>query len=235
MPNMKLKTTSLAALAAITLAGSASAAVLLNTGFETDAITTNNSSNITPDSWTGYASDAKYVADGTAFAGISGGHTSDQYFLAYVNYLTLDSQIRQDSTLLWSSFTVGDSLTVSAWTTYRSDVNGAGDTYFTLNATDAADLLKSGAMNVTTDAVAGAWTLRTWNYTITQATLDTAAANNWGAVEVGLGLKYTGTQGVINDQQVVFDDVSLVHTAIPEPSAALLGGLGMLCLLRRRR
>jgi len=232
---MKLKTTLLAALAAITLAGPASAAVLLNTGFEADAVTTNNNSNITPSSWTGYANGAKHVVDGSAFASISGGHTSDQYFLAYVNYLTLDSQIRQDSTLQWSDLTVGDSLTVSAWTTYRSDVNGAGETYFTLNATDAAGLLKSGAMNVTTDVVAGAWTLRIWNYTVTQSTLDTAIANNWGAVEVGLGIKYTGRQGVVNDQQVVFDDVSLVHTAIPEPSAALLGGLGILCLLRRRR
>jgi hypothetical protein len=32
---------------------------------------------------------------------------------------------------------------------------------------------------------------------------------------------------------IFFDNVRLV--AVPEPSAALLGGLGMLCILRRRR
>ena len=30
-------------------------------------------------------------------------------------------------------------------------------------------------------------------------------------------------------------DVKIQSLAVPEPGAALLGGLGMLCLLRRRR
>ena len=230
---MKPRTTSLAALAAFTLAGSASAAVLVNTGFETDGIAANGFANITPTSWTGYGPGGKYVGDGNVFAGISGANSGDQYFLAYVSSTFTVSQIRQDSTLLWSNMTVGDSLTISAYTTYRSDTNGAADTYFWLNDTDAADNLglNSAAINVT-DVAAGVWTLRTWTYTITQPILDTAINDGWGAVEVGLGIVKTGAA---DDQQVTFDDVSLVHTAIPEPSAALLGGLGMLCLLRRRR
>ena len=44
----------------------------------------------------------------------------------------------------------------------------------------------------------------------------------------------TGTGGTVNRQDIVV--VSALHlTAIPEPSAALLGGLGLLALLRRRR
>jgi hypothetical protein len=42
-----------------------------------------------------------------------------------------------------------------------------------------------------------------------------------------------GTGANNNQSTVFFDNVRLV--AVPEPSAALLGGLGMLCLLRRRR
>lgn len=42
-----------------------------------------------------------------------------------------------------------------------------------------------------------------------------------------------GTGANNNQSTVFFDNVRLV--AVPEPAAALLGGLGMFCLLRRRR
>jgi hypothetical protein len=228
---MRSQTTSLAALAAFTLAGPASA-VLVNAGFETDDVAANGFSNITPTSWTGYGTGGKYIGDGNVFGGISGANSGDQYFLAYVNNGIPVSQIRQDSTLMWSTMTVGDTLTISAYTTYRSDVDGAASTYFWLNDTDAADDLglNSAAINVTADASAGAWTLRTWTYTITQPILDLAIADSWGAVEVGLGIV-----GFAGDQQVAFDDVSLVYTAVPEPGSALLGSIGLLALLRRRR
>lgn len=52
-----------------------------------------------------------------------------------------------------------------------------------------------------------------------------------------VGQQMTIVVGVANGNdigdRVIFDDVSL--TSIPEPSAALLGGLGVLALLRRRR
>jgi hypothetical protein len=228
---MKLKTTPLAALAAFTIAGSASAAVLLNTGFEDDAVTVNSDTALVPASWTGYGSNGQYVVNGNALsgAGIAGANSGNQYFLAFANSTNLFSQIRQDSTLLWSSFTVGDSLTVSVYTTYRNDLT-TGNVAFWLNDSDNAGLLSSGVIDVT-DAAVGAWTLRTWTYTIDQTTLDAAAAGSWGAVEVGIGTVYNAN----TNEQVAFDDVSLVYTAIPEPGTALLGGLGMLALLRRRR
>jgi len=48
------------------------------------------------------------------------------------------------------------------------------------------------------------------------------------------GYNGTGSPGnnTINGR---IDDISLTITAVPEPSAAFLGGLGVLCLLRRRR
>jgi hypothetical protein len=226
---MKLITLPLAALAVFTIAGPASAATLLNTGFEADDVAANTDLSLTPASWTGYGTGGKYVVDGSALAGISGAHSGSQYFLAYANNAIPVSQIRQDSTLLWSNMTVGDSLTMSAYTTYRTDVPAAPSTYFWLNDTDAADDLglNSAAINVT-DVAAGVWTLRSWTYTITQPILDLAIADNWGAVELGIGIVNFGGDG-----QVAFDSVSLTY--IPEPGAALLGGFGMLALLLRRR
>jgi hypothetical protein len=226
---MKSKTTSLAAFAAFILTGPASAATLLNAGFETDTVATNDLSNITPASWTGYGAGGKYVIDGNPLAGISGAHSGSQYFLAYANSGIPVSQIRQDSSILWSNMTVGDTLTMSAYTTYRTDVAAAPSTYFWLNDTDAADDLglNSAVIDVT-DVAAGVWTLRSWTYTITQPILDLAIADSWGAVEMGIGIVNFGGDG-----QVAFDSVSLTH--IPEPGAALLGSIGMLALLRRRR
>ena len=61
-----------------------------------------------------------------------------------------------------------------------------------------------------------------------------------GADLIAAGINYVGwitdAAGVMNlsgAQQVKIDNFSL--TAVPEPDAALLGGLGMLALLRRRR
>jgi MYXO-CTERM domain-containing protein len=55
--------------------------------------------------------------------------------------------------------------------------------------------------------------------------------NVTGATAIRIGF----WQGDILDKAAGLDNVAVSVTAIPEPSAALLGGLGMLCLLRRRR
>lgn len=43
-----------------------------------------------------------------------------------------------------------------------------------------------------------------------------------------------GTPGIIHDW-ALSSDANFTVGMIPEPSVALLGGIGMLCLLRRRR
>ena len=52
-----------------------------------------------------------------------------------------------------------------------------------------------------------------------------------GATAIRIGF----WQGDILDKAAGLDNVAVSVTAIPEPSAALLGGLGLLALLRRRR
>lgn len=45
----------------------------------------------------------------------------------------------------------------------------------------------------------------------------------------------TGAQASANGQSVYFDNINITGTAIPEPSVALISGLGLLMLLRRRK
>ena len=84
-------------------------------------------------------------------------------------------------------------------------------------------------VSLTPVTVNGGWV--TWSLTYTT-----------GAAPVGLGQDLRidivnqgiGTPGLGNAQLIV-DNLILTAEAIPEPSTALLGGLGMLALLRRRR
>lgn len=46
---------------------------------------------------------------------------------------------------------------------------------------------------------------------------------------------YIADQSSSNTRNFIFDNISITGTAIPEPAAALLGSLGLLALLRRRR
>jgi hypothetical protein len=82
-------------------------------------------------------------------------------------------------------------------------------------------LWTADSQSATTDSSVGA------NSFVTLSGLSTDGSGN--LVIVG-----AGTGGAGNRQDIVV--VSALHlTAIPEPSAALLGGLGLLALLRRRR
>jgi hypothetical protein len=78
--------------------------------------------------------------------------------------------------------------------------------------------------------------VRWYSNTVTTITYTVA-----GADLVAAGIQYVGwitdRPGTVNldpnNQQIKIDNFSL--TAVPEPAAALLGGLGLLGLLRRRR
>ncbi len=242
---MKPKTTNTSLAVIFGLAVSAGAAqvasaasiALTNAGFESDAIATNDGQSITPASWTLFAAGGPmpFVGDGAwlGAGGVTGAHTGDQYFLAY-NFTHGHTTIHQNTGLLWADLSAGDTLTIAAWTTYRSDVSGNVPTYFWLNDPNGSSLYSS-PMDVTDGGATapGVWTERSWTYTVTQEKIDEAVANSWGAVNVQIGIvNFPG-----GDQQVLFDDVTLEYTAaIPEPSGVVLGGLGLgLFAFRRKR
>ncbi|MCF7675075.1 MAG: PEP-CTERM sorting domain-containing protein [Akkermansiaceae bacterium] len=222
----------------------ATAIALTNGGFETDVVATDGLSEMLPTGWTNAAVGLLFVGDGSALLGIASGHSSDQYFLAANGGAVA---IRQDTSLLWSSLSVGDTLTIGAWTTYRSEIDvDTNIAYFWLNDGDGSGLNSGaaapggGGFNVTTAGLlgggaavaAGEWTFREWTYTITAPVLANATDGTpWGAVEVQVG--YAGASGT---RQIAFDDVSLNYVAVPEPSGFALCGAGLgVALLRRKR
>ncbi len=185
------------------------------------------------------------MLDGTALPGISGGHLSDQYYLAANGS---HAAISQETSLQWSSLSVGDTLTIGAWTTYRSDsttLPSANIAYFWFNNSDITTLhngLSNGGMgfNVMTDGLTGGgggvapgvWTQRSWTYTVTEADLANATDSTpWGAVEAQIGIANSS-----GNKQIAFDDVTLSYIPVPEPSGLALVGaaLGFGLLWRRR-
>jgi len=86
------------------------------------------------------------------------------------------------------------------------------------NTPHSTSVFASGVVN-NSFLVGGAWAEYTFNFTATATTTRIGIYNSY---------KTGDTVHSIN-----VDDVSV--TAVPEPSAALLGGLGLLALLRRRR
>lgn len=206
---------------------------ILNNSFETPDVADNTFLDTTPDSWTLVnLGGTSFVSDKAVFAGngIAGAQDGEQYILAG-NFGAM--LLHQDTSLDWSSLSVGDVLSLSAWTTYRSDL-GVPDFVFWLNdaSEGAVSPLNSGVIDVTDggQTAAGVWTQRTWNYVVTQTDLDFADANNWGAVNVQLGF-INGE----NPEQVAIDNVSLEYTPVPEPTSLALLALGGACMIRRRR
>jgi alpha-L-rhamnosidase/Bacterial Ig-like domain len=214
---------------------------IANSGFEDDFVADNGGRISPPSSWsfathlapptvgsaTGYVGDKQWlntVPPGLAPGLIPGAHSGDQYYIGHVigNNNGTFAILHQDTGLAWASLSAGDTLTLSAWATYRNDFPGSANTAMWLNYPDNGGAINSvgsgpGWFNVSsTGPAAGAWTKLSWTYTVTQADIDAAAANSWGAVNVAIGFMDTA-----NGSQVAFDDVSLVWSSPDIPPGAM--------------
>lgn len=133
----------------------------------------------------------------------------------------------------------------TAWSLFRADNTSSTNTSFngtgvsgTADGAGWSTLNNSGGsidLRILLDTTAGSgnWTV-TWlakltddaTYTTVRATAAVPVANEANYTSVGFAFANGATDGTLQ---------SFSLTQIPEPSAALLGGLGMLALLRRRR
>lgn len=264
---MKLKTTALAALAAFTIAGPASAAVLFLDNFNTAALGNGNFNNDIATDQSGTAATKTYTTvlgggwDGAyqrgnagtwlMYAGTSGfGSSNMQGSLNYdiataANTLGTALEISFNMSVSnpngdsWSSFTVGNQNPfVTAGSVGFGSIfrDGGATTQFSNGGEVGGSATYTDGQLIT--------------FVLSDATGSGSAfsgsngANDIVKMYVGGSLTntFTGLNLDAADQYISFhannvvaniDNLSIA--TIPEPSAALLGGLGVLALLRRRR
>ena len=196
----------LAMIASLTLASSASAALaIVNGNFETTA---------------GYTGVNSEWRTGLA-TGWSGPSTASVY-----RYYTNDGSIIAN--LEWTSVSTGTDPIQPLYQDIgtldgRSNITLTFD-YVTFGAGPLNVAIYNGA---SFDTVLGTATYAAGDFGSKSITVNNVA----GATAIRIGF----WQGDVLDKSAGLDNVAVSVTAIPEPSAALLGGLGLLALLRRRR
>jgi hypothetical protein len=258
-----VKTTSLAALAAFIIAGPVSAAVLFTDNFDATSNQTPNHQITNPGRQGGTLATLGYLQAGNVQIGNTTNYPAntpsdagDDMLLAftgsaYVNYnfsnqtlplaITfrglVDSGSNEPS--FWVAFSVGDN-TVQ-W------VNGASVSSILFRANGGTQLFDNGSATVGVSGFApgmDAWT----DYKVVLS--DTAGTGSaWGTggsrADYYSNGSFLGTMAIsqltASEGYIGFSSYDIVGIddlkieTIPEPGAALLGGLGMLALLRRRR
>jgi autotransporter-associated beta strand protein len=104
---------------------------------------------------------------------------------------------------------------------------------FSINVTSLTTGNASGAVSDFDQSLSYNWLIADFaavsGFSSDKFTVNTSSFSNAFTGNFGVALGNSGTIGGDNTQ------VWLTYTAIPEPKAALLGGLGLLLLLRRRR
>jgi hypothetical protein len=274
---MKLKTTSLAAIVALAITGSASAAVLLTDNFNTANNDVSTFNNTLAADQGGTLATISYTATASPSGGWSAQHSNAGHFLLCTTTLGGATASLNHNFATNANGVGGGALSVSIAGWWASDNNAdEADDWFSISIGSGQNTLGNSASGVgygvefafdgstkifTNGATIGSTAAATWsadrnvaqNITITLSNGSGGSAfNGTGSVaELYSGTtlissitlsQLTGSDGFISFaaqngdnkiQAVYFDDLNV--STIPEPHAALLGGLGILALLRRRR
>lgn len=169
---------------------------------------------------------------------------SQAYGFRYSSNTGLTSAFAQIGTLtagqtITISFNVmQDNYSGSNYAAYSANLvlfDGAGTRSSTTNfINNTAAVLARSTGNATSNS---SWDLVTFSYTVGDAVFDNNGATAGTSTSYlsslegkDIAIRFAG-QG----NGAVIDNVSIEITSIPEPSAALLGGLGVIALLRRRK
>jgi hypothetical protein len=261
---MKLKTTHLAALAAFTLAGPASAAVLLTDNFNTNNenattfntnLATDQGGSLATVSYTTVYSlghEAQHSNSGTMLlvGNLPGFPRTNIYASLNHNFAT-DANTLDQALEIKFNLSVGDGFTPTSWAsialgasqnvTATSAGNQFSSTFMDDNTTEQySDGTSVGSTITFADGdlitlllsnTAGTGSAFNGNGSVAKLYVNGTLGGTWTGLNLGAGDGFLSFQA--NDVNARIDNLSI--SAIPEPSAALLGGLGMLALLRRRR
>ena len=223
---MKSRTTSLAALAAFTLAGSAHAATI---SWSSSAFLTDNTSP-----W-GMVT-GQFTTTGTQILAENSGGGALSF--DGINFTAPSVGVFDGN---FSGFHSGDPVTLASTGTYM-DANAVG----TVNLTGLTSGYTYRIQALVIDGRT-AFTGRTVLFDgVNQGVYANGVSGDWGdgILATGTFVADATTQSFtisakeangVDPSGGQLNALTLYQTAVPEPSAALLGGLGLLALLRRRR
>lgn len=209
---------------------------------------TGNLSDQSPEIW--WVSASNLVKSGNGTLVLSGNNSYDGATTVSAGRLVVNGNISTSSTTVQAGATLGGSGTVGAVTVQTDGIFAPGNSPGTLTLT--GDLtLNSGSIS---DFEINSFSLGNYDLAIAAASgtqnvsfngilnlLFQSGFNTVGSIKIFDFDGYSGAftsivpTGLASGFTASFDDATGIVTVVPEPAAALLGGLGMLCLLRRRR
>lgn len=161
------------------------------------------------------------IQSGGTFSGLPTLNVGESYLLTLTWYAAGQTSTTNDVQAYVNFATVGKDLT------FVSGSNGSSAGYTPQTLADSSVATDTVLMNFLAEGGPGGYVA---GRSFTASFLTTEDLNG-GAFTLALGRG----ANVGGPTFILYDNVSLDVSVVPEPSVALLGGLGTLCLLRRRR